>query len=134
MQYIKLGDIGIINSQLCIRRVELSVFLGWSEEERKHKQSVFLDIDIVFSTPPPACVTDDLQDTLCYAALTKDLQDYLQKKEFHLIEHLAREIYRFVKSYSSSPTYRHYIHVTKYPSIPGLLEGVRFSYGDTLSP
>lgn len=120
-----------LTSQLCLKRIELSVFLGWPSTERQQKQSVFANIDIFFSQAPVACQTDELTDTICYAALIQELQNYLQEKSFHLLEHLTYEIYLFIKKYS--PAINCCVHITKYPNISSLLGGVCFSYGDQLA-
>ena len=54
-------------SRLNIRSLELNLHLGWRNKERTDEQVVLLDMEIRFPSPPIACTTDDLQDTVCYA-------------------------------------------------------------------
>lgn len=116
---------------LFIRRLELTIHLGWTDEERQQEQIVLLDVDITFAKPPQACITDDLQDTLCYATLIAYLRENIEKKNFRLIEHLGFEIFTLIKTHLSLPATVQ-VHITKHPSIPGLSGGVCFSYGDAV--
>jgi len=103
--------------------------LGWPEDERSHKQIVWLDIEFFFPSPPKACISDNLADTFCYDKLTKLLQEHVEQKEFHLIEHLTYEIHRFIKNNCSDQT-KVNISITKKPAIPGLTGGVCFRCED----
>ena len=118
-----------IQTGLRVQGLEVAIHLGWPDNERKDAQSVFLDIEIDFFQPPLACQTDELQDTLCYAALARQIKEATRGHYFHLIEHLAREIYLLVKSRLATKD-SVMIHLTKHPKIVGLGGGVCISYGD----
>jgi 7,8-dihydroneopterin aldolase/epimerase/oxygenase len=119
-------------SRLSLHRIELSVHLGWPEEERATKQLVLLDLDIDFAKSPKACETDELNDTLCYADLITHLHYKLATTSFRLIEHLSYEIYQLIKPHLPKNA-RLRLHLTKYPPIPSLKGGVCFSYGEELT-
>ncbi len=119
-----------LNSHLTIHRLELHVNLGWRHKERQHEQAVLLDVDIVFSTPPTACKTDQLEDSICYAALIKDIRDNVSEKKYRLIEHLSCDIYHLIKVRMPAKA-KVKVCITKYPKIAGLTDGVSFHYGDT---
>jgi dihydroneopterin aldolase len=116
-------------SMLTIKTVELNVKLGWSEQERQTAQTIWIDIDIYFATPPNACHTDELTDTICYADIILHLQQSLASPSFKLIEHLSWHIHQRIKSLLP-PTARLMIHLTKRPDVPGYAGAVCFSYGD----
>lgn len=116
-------------SSLLINGLELKVHLGWPTKERQHKQRVLLDLDIWFPKPPKACVTDKLNDTVCYANLVKIIKDKTKGKKFHLIEHLCYELFKIIKI-SLPKNSKVIVHVTKSPKIAGLLGNVQFSYWD----
>lgn len=118
-----------IQTILHMQRLELTIHLGWPDNERKDAQSIFLDIEILFFQPPLACTTDDLQDTVCYSTLAQHLKEQISGKYFHLIEHLAQEVYLLVKTRLETND-KVLIQLTKYPNIAGLSGGVCFSYGD----
>lgn len=119
-----------IHSMLQLRGLELSVNLGWRKKERGAEQAVLLDIDIHFPHAPQACLTDDLQDTVCYAQLIQAIRLQSASKHFHLIEHLATDIYHFVKTHLPTNT-KISVRITKYPKIAGLTGGACFCYEDT---
>ena len=118
-------------AQLNLDQLELNLSLGWSEAERGQKQIILLDIMINFAEPPKACITDQLEDTYCYDTLIKQLVETIAPKSFKLIEHLAYEIYVFIKKFFSQAVSVNII-VTKKPilSTDVILKGARFSYGD----
>lgn len=118
-----------MRAHLSIRGLELYVKLGWSNEERSQRQLILTDIDITLPTPPEACVTDQLANTICYSEISADLRTHLDNDEFHLVEALARKIYCLVKSRLPDDASA-VIHITKHPKIAGLTGGVCFSYGD----
>lgn len=118
-----------IKTTLSIRGLELAVNLGLMEKEISKIQTVLLDVDMNFVNPPKACVSDKLEDTVCYSLLTQQLRDELKDKKFHLIEHLVHEIYHLIKSQMTMPSTL-LVRVTKFPDIQGLTGGASFSFGD----
>jgi FolB domain-containing protein len=117
------------SSRIVLHKLELLVFLGCGPAERKRQQSITVDIHITFKKPPAACKTDHLNDTFCYDTLQQTIKNHIAKKEFHLIEHVAHEIYVCVKQflYFKNTTT---ICVTKYPDAFFKSGGVSFWYGD----
>jgi len=116
-------------TKLHIRKLKLNVNLGWRTPERKLKQSIELDLEISFPLPPTACVTDNLDETICYAELIETLHKKIRTKKYRLVEHLCAEIYTIVKS-SLPKKSKLKVRLTKYPKIQGLINGVCFDYGD----
>lgn len=111
--------------------LKLKVCLGWPKQERSRPQTVLLDIHFKFHTPPHACQSDDLGETLCYATLSTELQRFLRGKRFKLIEHLAFHIYSFIKEKLHAKT-KLCVRLHKKPaSLKKILAtGVVFVYGD----
>lgn len=116
-------------SSLHIHQLELHLNLGWRNKERSQEQAVFLDMDIRFPSPPKACKTDNLDDTICYAKLIEVIREKISAKKYRLIEHVCAEIYTITKNHWKKNT-RITIRLTKYPRIDGLKKGVTFDYGD----
>lgn len=116
-----------LNSILYLHDLTLKVHLGWTEAERRLKQSVSVDIQIQFKNPPKACMTDELTDTICYDTLTKKIKDFIQKKSFRLIEYLAREIYLLVKENTHAANIL--VTLSKKPPVKNL-KLAQFYYGD----
>lgn len=118
-------------SCLAIKELHVHVTLGWPDKERLEKQTVTLNIEIVFPAPPVACQTDKLEDTVCYSALIEALKDTLETKTFHLVEHLANEAYHQLKKLLPKDSFVQ-LSVLKHPTILGLSGGITFSYGDSM--
>lgn len=114
-------------NRLLIKQLELMVNLGWTQSEQMTKQTVLVDLEIIFPHPPQACQTDNLNDTLCYHSLIEKLQENIPPKSYKLIEYLGASIYSTAKKYLP-PATKLRITITKYPIIPGLRGGVSFSY------
>lgn len=115
------------NSSLFINNIDLPIHLGWTDNERAEQQVVQIDIEVFFTAPPKACVTDNLDDTYCYDQIIQILFDKTKDKQYHLVEHLAQQIHQIVKSYFNNEMVL--IHVYKHPVIKGFSGKVRFSYG-----
>ena len=117
-------------SQLAFRAARLQVRLGCSSEERAHPQDVDLDLALRFPTPPEACETDELKDTVCYADLIASARDHVSGREFRLLERLASELLARLRRELPAET-EVWLRVTKlYPPVPELRGGVSFSLGD----
>lgn len=116
------------HSTIKINQLALDVSLGWTEEERKNLQTVYLDIQLKFTKLPKACETDDLNDTVCYDKLISTLKNALRERQFRLLENLAKEIYFIIKSCLAMEV-RINLTITKHPQIKDLAS-VSFHYGD----
>lgn len=115
-------------ADMILNDLELLVLLGWMEDERSQPQTVSLDIKIQFKEPPVACITDNLADTFCYEKLVNAIKSHVAAHEFRLVEHLAHEIYQFLKQ--QLKTAHISLRLNKKPNIAGLAGGVSFIYGD----
>jgi 7,8-dihydroneopterin aldolase/epimerase/oxygenase len=83
--------------KLAINDFRLWIHLGHTEEEKFNRQPVSFTIELEFKTPPKACVTDELDDTVCYFDLTNGIRTLCEKKRFNLVEYLAAEVYKSVE-------------------------------------
>ncbi len=119
-------------TRITLHQLELTLSLGASDAERSQPQTVQLDIDIDFQTPPQACLTDQLHDTCCYDSLIQRIAAEIMPRSFHLLEHLAHEIYQLIKRALTQPILVH-VKVTKKPllSTALIITGASFCYGDT---
>lgn len=117
------------HSHLRIRDLELRVHLGWPEEEREKSQIVLVTVDIWFVDFPKACLSDQLQDTICYDTLIDTLRNNVSNKPFRLIEHLTFALYQLIKNEMPKHTLIN-VALSKYPEISGLKGGVTFYYSD----
>lgn len=106
-------------SSLFINALEMELFLGWPNEERMRRQVVSFDIEIQYLATPKACMSDDLQDTVCYRELIEQLRAKVCSKKYHLIEHVAQEIYGTLKSLLPASC-QTAVSLTKHPQIQGL--------------
>lgn len=77
------------NACLSLEEVSYFAHLGCGVEEQKLPQEVKISITVVFGEQPPACHTDKLEDTVCYAQINQRLQKICDEKTFATIEALA---------------------------------------------
>ena len=89
-QYVMKGN--PMYHTLYIRDLSLMVHLGCEADERKLQQEVKVNLEFRFASAPKAIVTDDIQDTICYAKVSHDLKKYCTGKEFKLIEKMAEDL------------------------------------------
>ena len=110
-----------------VQELSLQVRLGCTREERSIPQEVRLGIQIEFHERPPACETDKLSDTICYAEICNALVKTTSNKEFQTIEYLtvvcAKEISGWIDGRAKAVVR---VHKVK-PPVPQLLGGVSFS-------
>ncbi len=119
-------------AHITLHQLELKIALGAFNIERAALQSIWLDIDIRFQTPPHACRTDQLKDTYCYDSLTQKIAEQITPRTFHLLEHVAHEIYQLIKN-SYTESIEVLVKVTKKPLLSSnlVIANASFSYGDT---
>jgi len=112
----------------------LEVRLGCSEAERAATQPVDLALAVRFADLPEACVSDDLADTVCYAALIDAAREVCAGREFHLLERLAHELFGRLRALVP-PHALLWLRATKVsPPVEGLSGGVAFSLGEFAGP
>lgn len=116
--------------RLDVEAIRLKVRLGCLPAERALAQDVEVRITIRFAELPPACWTDALHDTVCYAELAALAREHVRGREFRLIERLALELYGLVRERLPRGA-RLELGVTKLaPPVPELERGVRFTIAD----
>ena len=74
-----------------LKNIELDVFLGVPEDERKNKQTVLVSVFFEFDSSK-AELSDEIADSVDYFEIYQVVKSF-EGKEFKLIEKLHREIY-----------------------------------------
>lgn len=74
-----------------IRELEIETIIGIYDWERERKQVVSLDLEMAWDIKP-AAASEDIEKTLDYKAVAKNLIDFISKAEFLLVETLAEEV------------------------------------------
>lgn len=118
--------------RLGIRQLALPVYLGRSSVERHTLQEVHFSMDMEFPEAPKAEKTDSLEDTFCYESVCETLRLFVQNRQFHLIEKLAKESFLILKEKYPLIRFRLTLHKTS-PPIEGLKGGVTYTCGDIFS-
>ena len=121
-----------MNSQLILEKLNLHVKLGHTAEERLLPQRVILQIKLGFDSLLDACTNDNLMNTICYADLADDLQQFCNDRSFKLIEALAYQLYQFLKiklSEKINAKINIFLCITKNPQL-ATLEQASFSISD----
>lgn len=116
-----------VRTQIALNGLKTYVHLGVSEQERKNKQEVLFDVFLSFSKPVAACLSDRLEDTICYGTIANQLRSYIDDRSFHLIEKLAWDVYENIKR--ELPAHIELsLKVTKVnPPVTDLIGGASFS-------
>ncbi|MEM6445259.1 MAG: dihydroneopterin aldolase [Cyanobacteria bacterium P01_D01_bin.123] len=101
---------------LVISNIECYGYTGYFAEERSLGQWFSVDL-YIWTDLKPAAASDDLQDTLNYAAIVTAVQEFVQSSKFALLETLAQNIADLVLSQSAVSRVR--VHLTKkHPPVP----------------
>ena len=78
-----------------IRGLKTDAVIGVYDWERDIRQALVLDLDMATDIRA-AGASDDVVDTLDYAAVSQRVLDYVSASEFKLIEALAEQVARLV--------------------------------------
>lgn len=80
-----------MNDKIEIKNLRFRAIIGVHEWERQTPQPLEADI-IVYTDLSLACGSDDLEDTLHYGTLSREILDQAAASSFFLLERLARQI------------------------------------------
>lgn len=80
-----------MNGCIKIRGLRVATRVGVTPEERARPQTVVLDVD-VDADLAPAAASDELRDTIDYAAAVTRVADVVAASEANLLEHLAAKV------------------------------------------
>jgi dihydroneopterin aldolase len=80
-----------VTDAIVIRGLEVETRVGVTQEERARPQVVVIDVDIAADLSR-AAASDDLGDTIDYAAAVSQVADTVRRSETRLLEHLAGKI------------------------------------------
>jgi len=78
-----------------IHGLQANCVVGVFEWEKNISQKIILDLDLAFDIKP-AAISDKLEDTLNYKAVSEKLIEMLEASRFDLIETMAEEAAKFV--------------------------------------
>ncbi|MBP9726790.1 MAG: dihydroneopterin aldolase [Gammaproteobacteria bacterium] len=115
-----------------VNHYETQVHLGWTEQERETPQKIALDISLRFHQLPSACLSDELEDTQCYAQLIDIADKICQSAAFKLLEHLACKIYEAIKQQLNNPSITVSVRVHKLNPPVSHLKEASFTVSDAL--
>lgn len=82
--------------RIIIDNLKTSCIIGVKPDERLKPQEVIVDLSLSLDLSK-AGNTDNLQDTIDYDALTRDIVEFIEKSRFELLEKLAYEIAKLIK-------------------------------------
>lgn len=85
--------------KIFIRDLLLKCVIGINSQERKEKQEVLINIELVCDIQK-ACQSDKIEETVNYRTIKKAIITLVEKSSFFLIEKLAEEIARLCLSYA----------------------------------
>ena len=83
---------------LSLNKLRLDAFLGFYDDERARQQPVEICLRLYFPQPP-AYALDEKLKFLDYAVLCKAIKDYIDARNFRLIEFMTSEIFNHVRSF-----------------------------------
>jgi len=99
-----------------IRELEVQTIIGIYDWERKIKQTVSIDIEMVADIRA-AAASDDIKDALNYKEIGKRIIGFVEESEFQLVETMAEQISGIILDEFPVPWLR--LRVSK----PGALRG-----------
>ena len=101
-----------------IRELKIDTIIGIYDWERQVKQTVSLDIEMATDIRK-AALSDSIEDTLDYKAVSKRLISFISESEFQLVETMAEQCADIVLNEFSVPWLR--LRLSK----PGAVRGAK---------
>ena len=84
-------------SFLEINKLIIPIIIGVGSEERSNRQDIEINIKITFDDLPKACLSAQIEETICYDKLVKIINEFCGKNQFLLIEELAYKLHQYLK-------------------------------------
>ncbi|HOK08624.1 MAG TPA: dihydroneopterin aldolase [Candidatus Hydrogenedens sp.] len=81
-----------------IRDLQVRCIIGIQPEERREKQDILINITL-FTNIEMAGKSDDINDTLDYKMVKKEILKFVENSSFFLIEKLAEEVAKICLSH-----------------------------------
>ncbi len=103
--------------KLKLTEVILDVYLGVYDFEQAQLQQVKLDLIISYHKVPRGCISDDLNETICYASINELLLKTARHKRYQLIEHLAQSLLDALKEMLEACKVDIYLELHKKPPL-----------------
>ncbi|HIG61846.1 MAG TPA: dihydroneopterin aldolase [Gammaproteobacteria bacterium] len=94
---------------IAIQSLQVDTVIGVYPRERKIKQTILVDLELHKDLSQSAS-SDQLEHTLDYDQLSRDLAEFISKSSFKLIEALASEIADYVMTHFSVAGLRITVH------------------------
>jgi FolB domain-containing protein len=82
--------------RIIIDNLKTNCIIGVKPGERLRPQEITVDVSLSLDLSK-AGNTDNLEDTVDYDALAKDIVAFIERSQFNLIEKLAYEVAKYVK-------------------------------------
>lgn len=123
-------SIPAVRTNLVVPGVRCRAHIGVTEAERAHAQWLVVDLALGFSAPPKAMISDQLADTVDYAALTAAIVRCCSARAYALLERLGSTLYEALREIVRADIGL-WLEVAKLrPPLPELEHGARFGVGD----
>lgn len=84
-----------MGDHILISGLRVKTLVGWPDEERATPQFVLVDVDVETDLRPSSG-SDDLDDTIDYAAVVAEVAEHVGSSETRLLERLAGEVAELV--------------------------------------
>jgi GTP cyclohydrolase I len=98
-------------AELQFQTKEFPISLGCFPKEFQETTPVQIQVEVKFLTPPQACTSDRIEDTICYDHLSQLLYACCFKKHFNLIEHCGYEAYSTLKKFFKLKSISHLLRL-----------------------
>ncbi len=80
-----------MSDKIRIEDLHLRTIVGINEEERRNRQDVLINVELLADTRP-AGASDDIEDAVNYRTITKRIIALVEGSQFFLVEKMAAEI------------------------------------------
>lgn len=118
---------------LTVNRLQLAAHIGFYTGERAKPQPIEVSFRLYFPDAPDCAVNDEAH-FIDYGALCKLLREYIEGKEFKLVEFMASDLFRYLRKVMDAQgggAIKLWLSLNKVAApVPGLTGGASFIHSD----
>jgi dihydroneopterin aldolase len=95
--------------------------LGNEDSEKFVKRRVIINISLRFLEKNNACISDNVDETVCYSQLLNFIDEKLENAKFNLLERAAQFLYEIISEYLNDASVLRRVEIIKsYPPVKNL--------------
>lgn len=117
-------------ASVALNNLRIRAHIGVTDKEQNELQDIDVSFRIYFPGIPKACLSDDINDTICYHQMSEIIRKYCAENRVRLLEYLCYQLHTKIKESIEIPA-AVWVKVDKCnPPIKNFSGNTSFEYGE----